>query len=425
MKVSRNAPCPCGSGRKFKRCCGLAQASQSMLTPDAAGQESEADPVALCAEIAEQCGGDPFLMNEAILSGSQISSGGARATVTPVLLTAPEPAIREAAALGVLDSNPEARRATAAALAHEYRGITRATLRRLTTIRRWLPEAERALIDQAVKNARLEGIKCGPWEAGEKVVEIRASVPDGVGAQMAMVISKPADGYRLSGLLFKQGKGVADAWCNDPEPRREVKRMLKQATSGVPLLEVSAAFLDRLIAHYLREGLARNLMAPVQLLKVAEILRAPQWQPAPTGWREMLDDLITQVPESMWAPASVSAIIESSAVWATGGHWAVCWLEDESSVAAIINCVGQRPLKALRAAILDHVTEKRRAVWAERFTLTALWMQQAEASARLPWRNLAIVARALLDGVPLREIALMRWIARESAICMNEEYAQA
>jgi uncharacterized protein len=25
VKVGRNAPCPCGSGRKFKRCCGLAE----------------------------------------------------------------------------------------------------------------------------------------------------------------------------------------------------------------------------------------------------------------------------------------------------------------------------------------------------------------------------------------------------------------
>jgi len=24
-KVGRNAPCPCGSGRKFKRCCGRAK----------------------------------------------------------------------------------------------------------------------------------------------------------------------------------------------------------------------------------------------------------------------------------------------------------------------------------------------------------------------------------------------------------------
>jgi uncharacterized protein YecA (UPF0149 family) len=23
-KVGRNAPCPCGSGRKFKQCCGAA-----------------------------------------------------------------------------------------------------------------------------------------------------------------------------------------------------------------------------------------------------------------------------------------------------------------------------------------------------------------------------------------------------------------
>jgi uncharacterized protein len=27
-KISRNAPCPCGSGRKFKKCCGAAQAEE-------------------------------------------------------------------------------------------------------------------------------------------------------------------------------------------------------------------------------------------------------------------------------------------------------------------------------------------------------------------------------------------------------------
>ncbi len=26
-KVGRNAPCPCGSGRKFKKCCGSGQAA--------------------------------------------------------------------------------------------------------------------------------------------------------------------------------------------------------------------------------------------------------------------------------------------------------------------------------------------------------------------------------------------------------------
>src|SRR5271170_680596 len=44
----------------------LAQASESLLMSAGAGPESssEADPVAICAEIAEQCGGNPFLMNE-------------------------------------------------------------------------------------------------------------------------------------------------------------------------------------------------------------------------------------------------------------------------------------------------------------------------------------------------------------------------
>ncbi len=35
-KVGRNMPCPCGSGRKFKRCCAQAQASDDASTPTTA-----------------------------------------------------------------------------------------------------------------------------------------------------------------------------------------------------------------------------------------------------------------------------------------------------------------------------------------------------------------------------------------------------
>ena len=42
-KVGRNDPCPCGSGRKFKRCCGGGDAEKSLriLT----GQASAADVI--------------------------------------------------------------------------------------------------------------------------------------------------------------------------------------------------------------------------------------------------------------------------------------------------------------------------------------------------------------------------------------------
>jgi len=47
-KVGRNAPCPCGSGKKYKKCCGSAQARQSQR----AAAEAE-------ARAAAQAGGEP------------------------------------------------------------------------------------------------------------------------------------------------------------------------------------------------------------------------------------------------------------------------------------------------------------------------------------------------------------------------------
>ena len=47
-KVGRNEPCPCGSGRKYKRCCGMTAAPESEAPDGAAGPEafdpSKVDP---------------------------------------------------------------------------------------------------------------------------------------------------------------------------------------------------------------------------------------------------------------------------------------------------------------------------------------------------------------------------------------------
>lgn len=42
MSISRNAPCPCGSGLKFKRCCGAPGADPSALEGVAEGVGSAA-----------------------------------------------------------------------------------------------------------------------------------------------------------------------------------------------------------------------------------------------------------------------------------------------------------------------------------------------------------------------------------------------
>ncbi len=116
-----------------------------------------ADPAAMCADLVAECKEDPFLIRDTLYSTLTVSGASSRDLIA-VLLTAPQPAMREGAALGVLDRDAAVRSAAAAALAQAGESVSPATLRRLIAIRRWLPEAERPAIDQAVRAARRCGV---------------------------------------------------------------------------------------------------------------------------------------------------------------------------------------------------------------------------------------------------------------------------
>ena len=76
MTTARNAACPCGSGQKFKRCCGAPGATPVALDPDAetgevaeeASVSSKALPVILFA-IAVGAGVGVGTLREAIADG--------------------------------------------------------------------------------------------------------------------------------------------------------------------------------------------------------------------------------------------------------------------------------------------------------------------------------------------------------------------
>src|SRR5688500_10295670 len=52
-KVGRNDPCPCGSGKKYKRCCGATQSSTSLAESDAPGVVPLPDRRALERNVAD------------------------------------------------------------------------------------------------------------------------------------------------------------------------------------------------------------------------------------------------------------------------------------------------------------------------------------------------------------------------------------
>jgi hypothetical protein len=391
----------------------LVEAGEERFGLESAQSQVGADRTDLLANVVQECGEDPFIIREALFATTHIGSAAFRAHTMRALLTAPAAAMREAAALAVLDPDLDVRRETAAALVEHCRAITPVALRRLIAIRGWLAQPERGLIDQAIRAARLAGTECAQWARGAQVSEVQASAPDGTDVQMAMIITRADRAHQLSGLLFEHGEGITDAWTMEPEPRRAITRMLKEGSSaGMTLLAVSPGYLDRIVGFYLRAGLAQNLTPAVRLLALAELLGASQWQPGQTRWQEMLAELIAAIPDHLLAPDSVRAIIASSANWGIKRNWAASWVEAGQEVDDLLGGLKNRKPRVVRDAILSGIMEKRREIWAQRFALTALWMKEGvRTGMRLPWERFAILAGKLLEEMPLREIPMMNQIA--------------
>ncbi len=380
----------------------------------AAGTSEPPDPISLCAEIAARCDNNPFLVSD-VLYSSMRSAGPVSSELVGALFAAAPGSVKEGIALGVLDSDSQVRTAVANALVRAADAVTPNTLRRLIAVRRWLPEAEREPLDQAVRAARLAGVECAQWQSsGAAVVEMRVSSPDGAGAQMAMVVSSDGGGYRLSGILFKSGAGIADAWTSDPQSMRDIKELLGERSSDVHLLRASRRYLDLMVGYYLKDALKNAEPPPARLLELAEYLQASNWQPVEPGWQELLADLVKEVPYQLLASSSVNSILATSAKWGMKRKWAQSWAEGGDAVEDLLSRLEGRADRVVYEEIIERVLEKRRDVWAERFTLTALWMKEAPKCS-LPWENFAILAHKMVEGLPLRNLPLMHKIAEATA----------
>jgi hypothetical protein len=357
---------------------------------------------------------DPFELYETMSSAVHIGDPSLRAAAAQMMLDSPDALIRDAAALALLDASPIVRKDTALALWRGCDRLTPATLRRMILVQHWFPEDERQLVQQIIDGAGKNGVNREEWPLGEAVVEVHGSGLDGAGAQTnLMIIRAQRQQHRLAGLLFKQGRGLAEAWIGEPQPKRAVTQMVKSGRAAVCLMPVSQAYLNRIVSHYLRVGIEHRQPPAAGLLRIAEATGA-QWQPAEVGWQKMVEELLASLPPEILAPTMMTAIISSSDRWGLDGPWAASWFEVNQEVADLTMSMDGQPRDAMRDVLLNGIIENHRAIWAERFALTALWMKEGSAAQRLPWHGLAILAAKLIEDVSLSTIPLMRKIAEDT-----------
>jgi hypothetical protein len=391
----------------------LMAASQALLDADSQELPETADLGVLLAQIAEQAGDDVFALLDALRDAMHAVPPEPLAAIAAQLATAPVPALREACALLVLHTEKEVRRGVALALNGAAEGISPTTLRRLILVRGWLPEDERPLIDQVVRTARTKGVDCAAWEA-RTASQITVSAIDGAGAQMLIALSPQGKRQRVSAVLLKEEKGIADAWCRGPMSKREVTEMIDDLDMGLLTHEVGRDYADRIVCHQLGAGLELGIVPPPGLIDVAESIGAPEWRPATLPWRQLLDDLIAAAPESALGPDGIASAVEQSMETAEGSGLLESWFESDQEVEDLLSEAAGDDPDTLLQLVLDRVIAPRQEKWVERLVWIALWLKEAAPELQFRWYDFAVLAREIVNGRPLKTIPLMQAIALQT-----------
>jgi len=375
------------------------------------------DVHAALAGILEVCDGDPFTTVGALTETGHAMPVEARGALARALVLAGNARARGAAVLILLDPDSTVRRTVAGALTQVAVLLTPTDVRRLIAMRNWRPENERAEVDAVIRTARAAGIDCAPWEAGN-VEAIVATAIDGATAQGFLLVSSAGRKKRISSVLTKGG--IADAWSGEPESRRQIETSLAAAGMDTPTLAVSRSYLDRIVAHELALSIEKREAPPFGLLHVAETIGGADWQPARMAIGETLAELIAEVPTAMCEPAALASVLRKSNELAELEAVAQSWFEDDPQVAQAVERARGRDRAKLVTYLLQSVIARRRDRWADIVLRTALWMREAPPGAGLCWRELAIVAKALVDERDVTEIGLMRDIALRTIAVFRE-----
>lgn len=355
-------------------------------------------------QILEASDDDPFSLVGLFAEGGHTLPDEAKAALVMHLAVDDRPAARAAAA-GLLQT---------AAL------LSPVDLRRLIAMRNWRPEHERPEVDAIIQKMRAAGVACAAWDK-TVVNALRASPVDGSNAQLFHLLSPAGRRKRLSSILTRNG--IVDAFTTDPQTSRAVAYAVEATGGGVRMLDVGRPYLDRMVSHHLAQTLASGKVPLAGLLEVAEVIGGADWQPQQIYFREALDQLIAELPEGLRDPEAVDIVLADSDVILGLEEIEDSWFEDDAELREKMRSVSRRAHEQFVTELLlgDGAIAVRRKQWAELFVQTTLWMREAPDEYEMSWTDLAIVARAVLEGYDLTRIGLMRNIAERTVVVLSDE----
>ncbi len=364
-------------------------------------------------DLASEANNDPFEIARALTEFTYAMPPDALTMLAALILNEPSLGIAEAAPLMILDDRTEARQMLRQVLHTHAKQLSPVSLRRLIALRNWLPEAERKPIDETIRLARRHGVECAPWPE-PATVELFASVVDGSGAQGFYFLSRKGRKHTVASILTRLGKGILDAWTLPDISKREMEGIVSDIKAEMPVHSTTWKYLDRAIQHHLATALDTHTLPPVALLKVAESTGAHAWRPQSLNLSEAIDQLLTELPEELLDPSAMADVLRTSSDWAAFSGITESWFEDDQEVVDRLSTKRSTRRSALIQKVLDEVIQPRASKWAERCLWAALWCREGPDSLRSFWPNFLLVAKALRENHPLKDISLMTEIADQT-----------
>lgn len=359
------------------------------------------------ARMAEDMENDPFAIHAHLDDSMETLPEEMRVGLVMATFSEDIPAFREASLGFLLSKTEDARTQIVACLTQvASHGLVSATmLRRMIAIRNWLPKAQRASLDVAIKTARAKGTSCAPTTKAD-IVDVLASGVDGSGAVTVLAIARDGRRHALAGLLLKQGFGIRDAWVRRGLSKAELRQILDHVGQEI---EVAPASLDYL-ATVLRQGLAINLESgnppPFGALDIVETFGLAEINPVATSVEALVAMYIAEIDPACLSASALTTILRESSHWLDAHTILKTWFED--NVPKLVGSKRAAYEKRL-AVLLTGPLQARRRRWAE---LCAWMAQSLKYRGDADWQGFAIVARELLGTRPIDEIGLMRAIAK-------------
>lgn len=352
-------------------------------------QQAEGEPLALHHALTESFPAMPPEMRDHVVAYSVGRSGALHADLACFWLLDPAAPIRLAAAQGLADRLVQGT-------------LPGRILATLVILRSWMPEdAARGRVDQVLKEAMRKGVVADPDQTPWKIHGIRATLPDGGGAQSIGIALQSGERRKMAMLLLKQGQGVKDAYTIPCANAREQKSITERMSEDVDALSVTVDCLHRALSVALADGLAQGRPPVPGLIEIARICGLSTLRPEVKSTPELIAGLGSFAAVKALSLRQQGALIMASDEWWDRHEIIESWFEDSDEAHAVLDKA--RNARSAEAALWKWL-ETRRDWWAR---IMARAADVLETGLHPDAVGFVACATALLEGRELKKIPVM------------------